>query len=96
MGSIYNQKDSSFWWIAYTDHQGRRRWESSRSARKGDAQRLLRQREGRAAEGKDPGAQYAKVTLSELAEGIDVPSESFVVRQAVRRWYEALHKKKRR
>ena len=31
-----------------------------------------------------------------LAKGIDVPSESLVVREAIRRWYAALHKKKRR
>ncbi len=68
MGSIYKQKGSSFWWIAYTDQQSQRHWESSRSVRKGDAQRLLRQREGRVAEGKDPGARHAKVTLAELAE----------------------------
>ena len=31
-----------------------------------------------------------------LAKGIDVPSESFVAREAIRRWFEALPKKKRR
>ncbi len=64
MGTIY--KRGKIWWISYYEN-GQQQWESSGSTRKKDAEHLLRLREGRIAEGKDPGVRYEKITLGELA-----------------------------
>ena len=37
---------SGNWWIAYRDANGKRKWESAKSTKKGDAQRLLNLRLG--------------------------------------------------
>jgi integrase len=49
-GSVFLPAGSRFYWVAYFSG-GRRRFESSRSIRKGDAQKLLSQRLGKVAEG---------------------------------------------
>jgi hypothetical protein len=47
MGTVYKPTPTSrFFWIGYKGADGKRHYESSRSHRKTDAQRLLRAREG--------------------------------------------------
>ena len=68
MGTIYQR--GKVWWIGWKDRDGSRRYESSRSERKRDAEDLLRRREGRVAEGRTPGVRYEKIRLGELGEDL--------------------------
>jgi len=68
MGTIYRRNRT--WWIGWKDPDEGWQYESSRSTKQRDAKALLRKREGRIAEGKDPGISYEKVTLQELADGL--------------------------
>ncbi len=61
-GSIFKPKGSSFYWIAYVSG-GKRRYESTKSARKGDAQGLLTERLGLAQKGVIVTAKIGKLPL---------------------------------
>jgi len=64
--SVYQRPDSRNWWIRYSVGGVEYR-ESARTTSKRIAQGLLKVREGRIAEGKDPGQRASRVTLEELA-----------------------------
>ncbi len=61
-GSIFRPKGSSFYWIAYISG-GKRRYESTKSALKGDAQNLLTDRLGAVQRGIVVMPKMGKVTL---------------------------------
>ncbi len=65
MGMIY--KRGNVWWIKYY-RNGEPYRESSGSAKKMVAKKLLDRREGDIAKGKIPGIQFEKVRFDELAE----------------------------
>jgi integrase len=65
MGSIYKRGDT--YWIKYC-HKGKVVRESSGSSKMEVAKRLLRRREGKISEGKQPGVHFEKVTVKELLE----------------------------
>jgi integrase len=65
MGMIY--KRGNIWWVKYYKN-GKSFRESSRSAKKMVAKRLLDRREGNIAQGKAPGIHFEKVSFDELAE----------------------------
>jgi integrase len=77
MGSIYRQKhkdkktgevkEYSIWWIKYYQ-RGKPYRESTHSDKKVFAERLLKQREGKIAEGRQPGINFDKVLFDDLAE----------------------------
>ena len=69
MGSVYTRPGSGYWWISYYVG-GEQRRESARTRSKRKALELLRVREGRVAEGEDPGLRAKQVTLAELAEDL--------------------------
>jgi integrase len=64
MGAIY--KRGNRWWIKYYK-DGKPYRESSKSSKKGVAERLLKKREGEVVDGKTPGSVFAKVKFDELA-----------------------------
>ena len=68
-GSIWKPKDSRFWWIAYMSG-GKRRFESSESTRKGDAQDLLTRRLGKTADGVVVTPQMGRKTLGDGLKGV--------------------------
>ncbi len=61
-GSIFKPKGSSFYWVAYLSG-GKRRYESTRSTRKGDAQALLTDRLGAVQRGVVVTPKMGKITL---------------------------------
>src|SRR5437899_2913511 len=63
MGSIYRR--GRFWWIGYW-RNGEPFYESSKSERKDDALRLLKQRQGEIVTGKFGGLAAERVTIAEL------------------------------
>lgn len=65
-GTIYKPKGSRFWWIAYMSG-GKRRFEGTKSVKKGDAQELLTQRLGDTQRGI---VSTAKVGIITLADGL--------------------------
>lgn len=78
MGSIYRPKykdrqgkfvESNVWWVKYYSN-GKPFRESSKSKKKGNAERLLKLREGQIAEHRFPGLRVEKITFDELAEGL--------------------------
>ncbi|MCK4236852.1 MAG: tyrosine-type recombinase/integrase, partial [Candidatus Krumholzibacteria bacterium] len=64
MGSLYQRGE--MWWITY-NHNGRRIRESAHTDLKSVADRLLKQREGQIAQGREPGVYFDKVRFNELA-----------------------------
>lgn len=62
-GSIFKPKGSSFYWFDYVSG-GKRQYESTKSARKGDGQDLLTERLGLAQKGVVVSAKIGKLTLS--------------------------------
>jgi integrase len=76
MGSIYRPKyrgkngkavESRVWWIKYY-RAGKPFRESSKSTRKGDAERILKLREGQIVKGEFAGLRVERITFDELAE----------------------------
>lgn len=67
MGMIY--KRGNIYWIKYY-RGGRSFFESAKSNKKGDAQRLLAKREGEKAEGKNPGVIYDKIRFNDLTDAL--------------------------
>jgi integrase len=65
-GSIFQFKGSRYWWIAYVSG-GKRRFESSLSERKSDAQDLLTQRLGDTGKGMVVTPKMGRVTFEEAA-----------------------------
>ena len=65
MGTLYLRGKT--WWIQY-HADGRRYQESSKSKRKMVAKRLLEQREGAIAEGREPGIRFDKTKFDELKD----------------------------
>ena len=65
MGTLYLRGKT--WWIQY-HADGRRYQESSKSKKKMVAKRLLDQREGAIAEGREPGIRFDKTKFDELKE----------------------------
>jgi len=65
MGSLY--KRGRVWWLKY-HHNGKPIRESSDSAKKMVAKRLLQQREAEIGQGKLPGVYFDRITFDELAE----------------------------
>jgi integrase len=68
-GSIFRPKGSQFWWIAYHSG-GRRRYESTKSTRKGDAQRLLTERLGDVARGVVVTPEVGRLTFDDAARAV--------------------------
>ena len=60
----------SIWWIRYT-HRGRQIRESSGSSVYGDADRLLKKRQGDVVTGKFAGLQPERITISELLDDVE-------------------------
>jgi integrase len=67
MGTIY--KRGNILWIKYY-RAGKPYFESSKSAKEGDAKRLLKLREGQIAEHRFPGLKVEKIRFEELAEDL--------------------------
>ena len=67
MGCIYNQKNSPYFWIKYSEH-GRVHYESTHSDKKKDAERMLKLRLGAIAENKFLGLNVEKVRFEDLVE----------------------------
>jgi hypothetical protein len=65
-GTIYRQRKSRFWWIAYS-RNGRQYYESSKSEKRSDAQKLLNARLGEIATGTVHGLRHERVTFDQLA-----------------------------
>jgi integrase len=57
------------WWIFYT-HNGKKIWESSRSGKEPDAQKLLKNRMGEIVTGNFLGTDAERVTVAELADDV--------------------------
>jgi integrase len=68
-GSIFKPKGSRFYWVAYMSG-GKRRFESSESIRKDDAQKLLTRRLGKVAEGVVVTPQIGRITIGKGLEGV--------------------------
>ena len=66
-GKVYKRNNSKYYWIVYF-RNGQRFRESSKSAKKMVAERLLAQRMGDIAKGKVPGIHFEKVSFQQLAE----------------------------
>ena len=75
MGSIFKQRnkrtgwEGDTWYIKYY-RNGKPYVECSKSKKKGDAERLLRMREGQIVEGKFHGLQAEKTTFEDLKKGL--------------------------
>lgn len=69
MGCIYRRNDSPYLWISYSK-DGRSFRESSKSAKKEDAKKLLRLREGEIAQGKQPSFIFDRIGFEELLEDL--------------------------
>jgi integrase len=67
MGSIY--KRGNTWWLDYA-YNGQRIRESSKTDKKFEAERLLKEREGEIAKGKRPGFCFDRFTFKELADDL--------------------------
>ena len=67
MGCIYKQnKKSLIWWIKYYQH-GKACYESTKSTKRTDAERILKSREGQIVDGKFSGLKVEKTRFDELA-----------------------------
>src|SRR5438552_1073004 len=64
MGCVFRPKDRAIWWIRYR-RAGKSYYESSESARKGDAVDLLRRREGKIAEGVPVTPKMGRLTFDD-------------------------------
>ena len=73
MGSIFKQHnkrtgwEGQTWYIKYY-RNGKPYVESTKSTKKGDAERLLKMREGQIVEGRFPGLKVEKTTFNDMAE----------------------------
>ena len=67
IGRTYQRGNT--WWIDYS-HRGKRYRESSGSTRKGDAQELLKKRNGEQASGKVTGPREEKITFEDLEQAV--------------------------
>ena len=65
MGMIY--KRGKVWWVKYY-RDGKPYRESTKSAKKADAKRLLKKREGEIAQGKLPGVYFDRIKFKDLSE----------------------------
>ncbi len=63
------RKQQNVWWIRYY-RDGRRHEESSHTTKKGEAQRLLKVREGKVAEGVPVSAKVGRLRFQEAAAGV--------------------------
>src|SRR5262245_67418 len=68
-GSIFKPKGSSYWWVAYLSG-GKRRYESTKSTRKGDAQSLLTDRLGAVQKGVVVTPKMGKKTIGEALKSV--------------------------
>ena len=68
LGRVYQR--GRIWWIQYS-FRGRRRRESSRSARRTDAVKLLRRRQGEMGQGRLVGPDVERTTYEDLVEMIE-------------------------
>ncbi len=69
-GSIYQQPGSRFLWIAYRGANGKLLRESSGSEKSSDAQKLLRDRMGKADTGNVVTSEIRRITVETLYEGL--------------------------
>ena len=69
-GSIFKQAGSRFLWIAYRDANGKLLRESSGSEKPTDAQKLLRDRMGKADTGNAVTSEIRRITVETLYEGL--------------------------
>jgi len=67
MGSVYERKDSIFWWIAYS-RNGKRYQESAKTTVFEEANDLLKVKEAEIVQGHPPSVLFKKVTFDDLAE----------------------------
>ena len=67
MGSLYQR--GNIWWVKYY-RNGRPIRESSQSAKKMVARKMIERREGEISLGLTPGAIFSRVSFDELAEGL--------------------------
>jgi hypothetical protein len=61
---------SANWWISYCDANGKRKWESAKSAKKGDAQRLLNLRLGATEKHEIVGPEIGRITVDEALKDV--------------------------
>lgn len=83
MGMLYQRGKKGIWWIKFY-RAGKPFYESSRSLRKGDAERLLKLREGAVADGRFTGLQAERLRFDDLAEAL--LTEQQVNRKASLAW----------
>jgi len=69
LGSVYRRIGSPYWWIKFHVH-GRPYRESSRSTKKGEAVKLLKEREGRVATGMPLSLRAERITIDELLDDV--------------------------
>ncbi len=69
-GSIYTQPGSRFLWIAYRDANGKLVRESSLSEKQTDAQKLLRDRMGKADAGNAVTSEVRRITVEKLYDAL--------------------------
>jgi integrase len=68
-GSVFRMRGSRFWWIAYVSN-GKRRFESSKSEKRTDAQKLLNDRLGDIGKGHEITPKLNKKTLGEGLQSV--------------------------
>src|SRR5882762_5615768 len=87
-GSIYQQPGSRFLWIAYRDANGKLLRESSGSEKPTDAQKLLRDRMGKADTGNALTSEVRRITVAKLFESLltDYENKKQDVKWAKGRW----------
>src|SRR5204863_3629899 len=69
-GSIYQQPGSRFLWIAYRDANGKLVRESAGSEKATDAQKLLRDRMGKADAGNSVTSEVRRITVEKLYDAL--------------------------
>ena len=67
MGCIYRLKNSPYWWIKYTGADGRPQYESSRTTDHAGAKDMLREREGKLAQGVPVTAAVGRLKFKDAA-----------------------------
>lgn len=89
-GSIFKPKGSSYWWVAYVSG-GKRRYESTKSTRKQDAQNLLTDRLGAVQKGIAITPRVGRITIGEALKAV-VNDLTMNGRKAVAHTERRIHK----
>jgi hypothetical protein len=70
MGCVYRHKGRNVWWVKYRGAGGRWQYESSHSAKRDDATRILRLREGDTAKGVPVTSQIGRLRFEEARDDL--------------------------